>query len=428
MTNTELWKRREKALGPTYSHFYDEPLNLVKGEGVWLYDEEGNKYLDCYNNVVSVGHCNPNVVKALSDQAALLNTHTRYIHENVVSAAEKLTAKFPDKLDTCIFVCTGTEANDLALQMARAVTGDYGAIVTDAAYHGNSVAIAAMDPDRMVGKGTEWIETFEPPNIYRGSHDEGQENLAKYYADKADGAISKLKEKDMGLAAAMLDLSFDSNGILIPPEGYFPLLIEKIKAAGGLVIVDEVQAGYCRMGEHWWGFERYDVEPDIVTLGKPMGAGHPVAAVVTTREIASKFAKIDSYFNTFGGNPVSTAVAEAVLDEIDNQDLLKKSTEVGKYLEKGLDKLKQKYDFVGNIQGAGLFWGLDLVQNADTKEPMSREHLRHITTLLKNEGVLMGSTGRYGNCLKIRPPLVFSKENADQALAALEKVFSTISN
>lgn len=428
MTNTGLWKRREKALGPTYAHFYDEPLNLVKGEGIWLYDEKGNKYLDCYNNVVSVGHCNPNVVKALSDQAALLNTHTRYIHENVVSAAEKITAKFPEKLDTCIFVCTGTEANDLALQMARAVTGNYGAIVTDAAYHGNSVAIAAMDPDRKVTTGTEWLETFEPPNTYRGSHDKGEKDLATYYADMVDDAIDRLKEKDFGLATAMLDLSFDSNGILIPPEGYLKQVTDKVKAAGGLIIVDEVQSGYCRMGDYWWGFERYDVEPDIVTLGKPMGAGHPVAAVITTREIASKFAEIDCYFNTFGGNPVSAAVAEAVLDEIDNQNLLQNATDVGKYLEKGLEKIQQKFDFVGNIQGAGLFWGLDLVQNADTKEPMSREQLRNITTQLKNEGVLMGSTGRYGNCLKIRPPLLFSKGNADQALAALEKVFSTISN
>lgn len=426
MTNTNLWKRREKALGPTYAHFYEEPLNLVRGEGIWLYDEQGNKYLDCYNNVVSVGHCNANVVKALSTQAAILNTHTRYIHENVVSLAEKLTAKFPKKLDTCIFVCTGTEANDLALQMARAVTGNYGAIVTDAAYHGNSVAIAAMDPDRKVATGTEWLETFEPPNTYRGPHDTGEENLAEFYAEKVDDAIASLKERGIELAATMLDLSFDSNGILIPPEGYLALVTEKVRAAGGLVICDEVQAGYCRMGSYWWGFERYSVDPDIVTLGKPMGAGHPVAAVVTTREIASKFADIDCYFNTFGGNPVSAAVAAAVIDEIDDKNLLQNATEVGAYLQIGLEKLKQQFNFVGNVQGSGLFWGLDLVQDTKSKEPMTRDQLRHIVTLLKNEGVLMGNTGRYGNCLKIRPPLVFSKENADQALAALQKVFSAI--
>lgn len=426
MTNTELWARRKKALGPTYSHFYDEPINLVKGQGVWLHDEKGNKYLDCYNNVVSVGHCNPNVVKALSDQASLLNTHTRYIHENVVSLAEKLAGKFPEKLDTCIFVCTGTEANDLALQMARVVTGKQGAIVTESAYHGNSVAIGAMDPDREVTEGIEWLERFEPPNTYRGPHDENEIDLAQFYANKVDNAISNLNDRGVGLAAAMLDLSFDSNGILMPPEGYVPQVIEKVKKAGGLFICDEVQSGYCRMGEYWWGFERYNVEPDIVTLGKPMGAGHPVAAVITSREIASKFANIDCYFNTFGGNPVSAAVAEAVIDEIDNQNLLQNVTQVGMYISSRLAEIKQNFDFVGNIQGAGLFWGLDLINDPDTKEPMKREQLRHIVTLLKNEGVLMGSTGRYGNCLKIRPPLIFSKENAEQAIVAIEKVFSEI--
>ncbi|MBT7582184.1 MAG: aminotransferase class III-fold pyridoxal phosphate-dependent enzyme, partial [Kordiimonadaceae bacterium] len=200
----------------------------------------------------------------------------------------------------------------------------------------------------------------------------------------------------------------------------------KTHAAGGLVICDEVQAGYCRLGDNWWGFEKYDIVPDIVTLGKPMGAGHPVAAVVTTREIASKFAEIDSYFNTFGGNPVSCAVASAVLDEIDNNELLKNVTEVGEHLRVGLDKLNDKYDFIGNIQGSGLFWGLDLVEDRVTKEPMHDDKLRHITTLLKDEGVMMGSTGRYDNILKIRPPLIFSKENADQALAAIDKVFSAL--
>lgn len=426
MTNTALWKRREKALGPTYSHFYDEPLNLVKGEGVWLYDEEGKKYLDCYNNVVSVGHCNPRVVEALCTQAATLNTHTRYIHENVVALAEKLTSKFSDKLDTCIFVCTGTEANDVALQMARVVTGNEGAIVTDAAYHGNSTVIGAMGQERKDVAKPDWLETIEPPNCYRGPHSPDNEALDEFYADEVDHAVDRLAERDISLAAIMLDVSFDSNGFLIPPEGYLPLVEKKVRAAGGLVICDEVQAGYCRMGDSWWGYERYGLNPDIVTVGKPMGAGHPIAAVITTRAIASKFAEIDSYFNTFGGNPVSTAVAAAVIDEIDDRNLLQNVTDVGAYLKAGLEKLTEKYAFVGCLQGSGLFWGLDLVQDPETKEPMTGDQLRHIVTLLKNEGVLMGSTGRYDNCLKIRPPLVFSRENADQALAALEKVFSSI--
>lgn len=421
MTNTALWNRRKKALGPTYSHFYDEPINIVKGEGVWLYDERGKKYLDCYNNVVSVGHCNPNVVKALSDQAATLNTHTRYLHENIVSLAEKLTTKFPAKLDTCIFVCTGTEANDLALQLASAVTGNEGVLVNEAAYHGNSTIMGAMDQRRKDFGQKKWLETFEPPNTYRNP-----EGTAATFAAEIDKGIERLAAKGTKLAATMLDLSFDSNGILIPPDGYTAMVAEKTRAAGGLVICDEVQAGYCRLGGSWWGFEKYGIEPDIVTLGKPMGAGHPVAAVVTTREIASRFAEIDSYFNTYGGNPVSCAVAEAVIDEIDNQELLKNATEVGEHLKGGLDKINEKYDFVGNIQGSGLFWGLDLVEDPESKEPMHDDKLRHITTLLKDEGVMMGSTGRYDNILKIRPPLVFSKENADQALAAIDKVFAAL--
>lgn len=427
MTNNTLWQRRKDAIGPTYSHFYDEPLNLVKGEGAWLYDEKGNKYLDCYNNVVSVGHCNPNVVKALSEQAATLNTHTRYLHENIIKAAEKIKSKMPAKLDTVIFVCTGTEANDLALQMARAITGNYGCLVSEHAYHGNSSVIGAMDPDRRITVGVEWMEKFEPPNTYRGPHPDEESDLAEYYANTAREAIERLKNKNIDLAAAMLDLSFDSNGILIPPDGFLNKVTDMTRAAGGLVIVDEVQSGYCRMGEYWWGFERYGIDPDIVTLGKPMGAGHPVAAVVTTREIAKNFADIDSYFNTFGGNPVSTAVANAVIEEIDNQGLLENATTVGKQLEAGLTQIAEQFDFVGNFQGSGLFWGIDMINDPVTKEPMKREQLRHITTLLKDEGVLMGSTGRYGNILKIRPPLIFSKENAEQALNAIKKVFMAIS-
>ncbi|MEZ5758985.1 MAG: aminotransferase class III-fold pyridoxal phosphate-dependent enzyme [Emcibacteraceae bacterium] len=427
MTNDALWQRRKKALSPTYAHFYDEPLNVVKGDGVWLYDETGRKYLDCYNNVVSVGHCNPKVVKALCDQASTLNTHTRYIHENVVALAEKLAAKFPEKLDTCIFVCTGTEANDLALQMARCVSGNDGVIVTDAAYHGNSTVIGAMDQRRKNFGQFDWLETFEPPNTYRGPHagkDEGE--MAAHYANEVENAIAKLEGKGISLAAAMLDLSFDSNGILIPPGDYANLVADKVRAAGGLVICDEVQAGYCRLGDYWWGFERYGVMPDIVTIGKPMGAGHPVAAIVTTREIARKFSEIDRYFNTFGGNPVSAAVASAVIDEIDERKLLENATEVGAYLQTGLEKLAKKYGFIGNIQGVGLFWGLDLVSDPASKTPMRDAELRHITTLLKDEGVLMGYTGRYNNCLKIRPPLIFNKGNADQALTAIDKVFSTL--
>ncbi|MGY8986696.1 MAG: aspartate aminotransferase family protein [Sphingomonadales bacterium] len=426
MTNTALWERRKNVLSPSYKHFYKEPLNIVKGDGVWVFDESGNRYLDCYNNVASVGHCNQNVLKALYSQASTLNTHTRYIHENVVKLGEVLTSKLPSQLDTCFFVCSGSEANDLAYQIAKITTGNHGLIVTESAYHGNSNTIGYSTTDKNKLPNQNWIATIEPPNTYRGPFLEDEVNLGKKYASFLDESLKTLAANEIKPAALLLDPSFDSNGVLIPPEDYCSILSAKIRAAGGLVISDEVQAGYGRFGEKWWGFERYNFTPDIVTMGKPMGDGHPVAAVVTTKEIAKKFAKLDYYFNTFGGNPVSTAVALAVIKEIDTLNLLQNVHLVGLYLKKGLDVLYEKFSFIGNIQGAGLFWGLDLVKDRITREPLTADQLQNITTLLKDEGVLMGFTGRYRNILKIRPPLIFTKENADQAIRALDKVLQVI--
>jgi 4-aminobutyrate aminotransferase-like enzyme len=426
MTNQSLYERRKNAMGPAYEHFYEKPLHLVKGEGVWLWDVDGDKYLDCYNNVASVGHCHPHVVEALHRQASTLNTHTRYLHENVVSFAERLTSKLPDKLSVCMVTCTGTEANDLAIQMARIATGNNGCMINKYAYHGNSTLVRALSPsDRPEGEeAPDWLTEVEPPNVYRGPHVSGEANLGEKYAGYVADGISELKAQNNPLAAFMVDTIFDANGALIAPNDYLKRSLDLVHNAGGLMIADEVQAGYCRTGTNWWGFQNYDVVPDIVTMGKPMGDGHPLAAVITTPEIAAKFSEHHGYFNTFGGNPVSTAVGLAVLDVIENENLLANVADVGGYLEPKLRELATKYAFIGNIQGTGLFWGLDMVKSQETKEPLSQDQLRQMTSALAKRGVLLGSTGRYENVLKIRPPLIFSRANVDQLIHELDYVFS----
>ncbi len=418
----ELLQRRKNVLSSSYSHFYDAPMHIVRGQGVWLWDAAGRKYLDSYNNVPSVGHCHPYVVNALTRQIRTLNTHTRYLHETVIELSERLVATMPAGLDRVILVCTGTEANDLAAQMARDFTGNNGLIVTRASYHGNSDLVAQLSRVEQTGQPVpDYIGVFEPPNTYRGPFTGN--DTAQQYADLLDTEIAKLQQNGQGVAACMIDSSFDSNGILIPPPGYAKKVDDKIHAAGGLMIYDEVQSGFCRMGDNFWGFMDCDASPDIVTMGKPMGAGHPVAAVVTRAEIADHFAKRYSYFNTFGGNPVAASAALAVMDVIRDEKLLDNVHEVGKFLAEGLRDIESRYEFVGNLQGKGLFWGLDIVKDPVSKEPDKSLALQ-ASIKMRDQGVLLGSTGRYGNVLKIRPPLIFSRENAVQLLATLDAVFS----
>lgn len=397
MSEKNLLERRQYTMANGGHYFYETPLHLVKGEGIWLWDSAGTKYLDCYNNVASVGHCHPRVVEALTRQASQLNTHTRYLHENIVEAGEALAAKLPGDLDAVAFVCTGTEANDLAVQIARILTGREGVVVTEASYHGNSALVTQLSTDVVPEEEREgFVATIEPPNTYRGPFRAGEhENLAASYAAMADDAMSLLDERGKGTAAIMIDSSFDSNGILIPPDGYLAALTGKVREAGGIVIMDEVQAGYCRMGTNWWGFQAHGVEPDIVTLGKPMGDGHPVAALVMRRSILEQLKSDQAlhYFNTFGGNPVSMAVAKAVIDVIDEEGLLQNATEVGSYLGEGLAELGGRHPIIGNIQGSGLFWGMDLVRDRETRKPLSPDDLREITSALMEEG---GADGRNG--------------------------------
>ncbi len=418
----ELLERRKKALGPTYELFYENPAHLVRGEGIWLWDAEGRKYLDCYNNVAAVGHCHPSVLAALTDQAATLNTHTRYLHENVIELAEKIGSKMPGNLSVCILVCSGTEANDLATRIARTVSGKVGMLVSEYSYHGNSTLVhnlSTADSDER----PDWLALFEAPCRYRPAF-KGDDLLAGYVGSVHD-AISSLQHQGQQPAAIMVDSIFDCPGTIEAPPGYFQQVYGAVRAAGGLVIADEVQAGYCRTGQHWWGFQHDDVVPDIVTLGKPMGAGHPLAAVVTTPDIVARFADQFDYFNTVGGNPVSAAVGKAVIDVIDAENLLENVTQVGTYTRAGLHKLQDDYDIIGDVRGRGLFLSVELVKDRASKTPAASQ-ASQMVNMMKDEGVLIATHGRYSNTLKIRPPMVFSKENADQLLVSLNTCFSSL--
>lgn len=422
---TDLLSRRERALGPAYRLFYDRPLHLVRGEGVWLYDADGRRYLDCYNNVASVGHCHPHVVAALSRQAALLNTHTRYLHEHVVEYAERLRASLPGDLSVCMFVCTGTEANDLAFRIARTVTGQQGAIVMTDAYHGNSMVVTELSTAEYPAiERPAYLAAVEPPNAYRGSVRAGDPGLASRYAGYVDNAITELQQRGVQPAMFMCDAIFDSNGALTAPPGYFEQVYRSVRAAGGLCVADEVQSGLCRLGDHMWGFEDSGVIPDIVTMGKPIGDGHPLAAVVTTPAIAEAFSHKFHYFNTFGGNPVSAAVGLAVLDVVERENILHNVQSVGAYLGGQLEQLKSRHPLIGDVRGKGLFFGIELVRDRGSQEP-APEQARQVRDQLRRLGVLAGVTGPLDNVLKIRPPLVFQREHADELLQALDQALQS---
>jgi 4-aminobutyrate aminotransferase-like enzyme/Ser/Thr protein kinase RdoA (MazF antagonist) len=421
-----LRERRERALGPSYRLFYDRPVHLVRGEGTWVYDADGRRYLDCYNNVASVGHCHPHVVASLARQAATLNTHTRYLHDNVVRYAERLTATMPEDLRVCYLVCTGTEANDLAIRIARVVSGHEGVIVSDDSYHGNSNVVGAastcMYPK---SEQPDWIATVPPPDGYRGEHRYGTPDIGTLYAAHIDTAIARLRERGQGAAAWLCDIIFDSNGTILPPAGYLEYTARAIRAAGGLYIADEVQSGFYRTGDEMWAFRYSDVVPDIVTLGKPIGDGHPIGAVITTPAIAAKFASKFSYFNTFGGNPVSAAVGMAVLDVLEREGVQQNVIAAGKVLESGLAKLAAKHPLVADVRGKGLFWGLEIVRDQATRAPAVEEADR-IMNLLREDGFLVARTGAFNNVVKIRPPLVFTPDNARMLLDGLDRALARV--
>lgn len=414
-----LLERRRRLLGPACSLFYAQPLHIVRGEGVWLYDDAGRRYLDMYNNVPHVGHCHPHVVAAIARQGALLNTHTRYLHERVLDYAERLTATLPDGLDVAMFSCTGTEANELALRIARATTGATGIIVTDYSYHGNSQAISEISTEYTRPHGLPpYVVTVPAPDTYRGPY-RGADAAERYAGHVAEG-VETLRARGLRPAALVLDTIVSSEGVVAVPRGYLSCAAAHIRNAGGLFIADEVQPGLGRTGERFWGFELDGVVPDIVTMGKPMGNGHPLAATVTRREIAEAFAKTSHYFNTFGGNPVSAAAGLAVLDVLEAEELQRNALEVGRQLVEGLRRLAARHERIGDVRGSGLFLAVELVEDRAGRTPASA-YARKLVERLRQDGVLTNTIGRGENVLKLRPPMVLSGRDAEWFLDILDR-------
>jgi 4-aminobutyrate aminotransferase-like enzyme len=417
-----LIERRQKLLGPAYRLFYANPVHFVRGEGVWLYDPDGNAYLDVYNNVASVGHCHPHVVDALSRQAATLNTHTRYINDVILDYAEKLLGYFPPALSQVMFTCTGSEANDLAYRVARSHTGGAGFIVTQLAYHGVTAVISEMSPSLGAGvtPGPN-IRTVPAPDQYRA----GGQDVGEAFAAGVRAAIADLRGHGIQPAALLVDTIFSSDGVFADPPGFLAPAVAAIREAGGLFIADEVQPGFGRTGAAMWGFQRHGIEPDLVTMGKPMGNGHPIAAMVARPEILQGFGDRTRYFNTFGGNPVSCAVGQAVLDVIEGEGLLENARDTGAYLQQGLRQLAQVHQAIGDVRGAGLFVGVELVRDRAGKAP-DGETTAKLVNGLRERRVLISASGPHANVLKIRPPLVFRRQHADRFLEALDAVLGEI--
>ena len=424
MTSTEeLLARRERLLGPGNPLFYDEPVHLVRGEGVWLYGNDGTRYLDCYNNVPCVGHCHPKVVEALCKQAALLNTHTRYLHENILDYAERLLGKFDDSLERLALACTGSEANELALRIARFNTGGEGFICTNATYHGNTAAVSQLNSIFEPFEGySDVIRMVSWPDSYRAQYDLEGEALADAYANEVKVAIDSFRENGIKFAGMIVCPIFANEGLPNVPAGYMDKAIGYVRDAGGLYIADEVQAGFGRTGE-WWGHSLSGVIPDILTLGKPMGAGHPISGVVARGELLDNYRRREMYFNTYGGNPVSCAVGLAVLDVIEDEGLVENAATTGNYVLQAFQELQSKHEVIGDVRGRGLFFGIDLVSNRETKAP-DAESAKRIVNELRNKGILMSKIGEHDNVLKLRPPLCFSTEHADLLVSTLDDVLS----
>src|ERR1700677_1743887 len=396
-------RRRADLLGPAYRLFYRNPVRFVRAEGVYLYDAEGNAYLDAYNNVPAVGHCHPKVVEAVARQAATLNTHTRYATEAILDYAERLLATFPPEISNVMFTCTGSEAVDLALRIARFATGGEGVIITENAYHGVTTAAAEISPSLgpavPLGR-TVW--TVPPPT-------DG--------ADHVRAAIEDMTRHGVRFAAFIADSLFSSDGILPDPAGFLRPVADLVRERGGLYIADEVQPGFGRTGDAMWGFQRHGIIPDLVVMGKPMGNGMPIAAVAARPEILAKFGAQVRYFNTFGGNSVCVAAAAAVLDVIEAEGLQENARAVGSYLLDTLNQIAEDTPRINAVRGAGLYAGVDFVRPG-TAEPAGDAAIA-VVNGLRDRHVLISATGPHGNILKIRPPLPFARAHVDQLAEAL---------
>lgn len=411
--------QRERILGASYRLFYRRPVHLVRGEGAYLWDADGTKYLDVYNNVASVGHAHPRVIEAVTRQMSALNTHTRYLHTRVLDYAEDLLSLLPEQIDQVMFMCTGSEANDLAIRVARAYTGGQGIIITSESYHGNTELTSAHSPalggNQLPDPASRRIA---PPDGYRQGI--AATELAAWYAAEMQRTIDAMRADGVAFAGLLADSAFSSDGVFLGEPGMLRAGIDVVHTNGGVFIADEVQPGFARTGDTFWGFARHGVIPDIVTMGKPMGNGIPISGMAARREVLEAFSRQIPYFNTFGGNPVSVAAAQAVLDIIREEKLQDRARIVGAQLRAGLSDLAQRHELIGDVRGAGQFTGLELVLDRETKKPAGKIALQVIEEL-RNRGVLTSVAGPHANVLKLRPTLAFASSDIDWLVGALDE-------
>ena len=427
MNRNELLEQRRARIAASLSLAYDEPLDIVRGEGPYLIDARGQRYLDLVNNVCHVGHCHPRVVQAATEQMGRLNTNTRYLHENLVRYAERLAATLPDPLEVCFFVNSGSEANDLALRLCRTATKAWDAIVLGGAYHGHTQALIELSPYKYAGPGgpgrAPHVWEAPLPDAYRGPH--RGDDAGALYALEIDKLVTAIQANHRRPAVFFAESILGCGGQVEPPAGFLERAYASVRAAEGLCIADEVQTGFGRVGSHFWAFERHGVVPDVVTLGKPIGNGHPLAAVVTTRAIADAFANGMEYFNTFGGNPVSCAIGLAVLDVIEEEALQAHAQELGRQFRAGLERLAAQHALIGDVRGAGLFLGLELVRDRATLEPAADE-ARALTEQAKRHGVLLSTDGPFHNVIKIKPPLAIGSSDVERALEVIDAALAVV--
>jgi len=427
MHNVDILAVRQRHVGRNLSIGYRHPVQIVRGSMQYLFDETGRRYIDGYNNVPHVGHCHPRVVDAAERQMRAVNTNTRYLHENLARYAERLTATLPDPLRVCYFVNSGSEANEVALRLTRAHTRQRDLIVLDGAYHGNTTTLVEISPYKFNGPGgagqPPWVHVVPVPDVYRGIYRKDDPEAGPMYAETVSQAVDRVRGAGTGLCGFIAESCPSVAGQIMFPPGYLASVYARVRDAGGVCIADEVQTAYGRIGSDFYGFEEQGVVPDIVVLGKPIGNGHPMGAVVTTPEIAASFDNGMEFFSTFGGNTVSCAIGLAVLDVVQEEGLQAHADRVGAHLLARLRPLVDRSPLVGDVRGSGLFIGVELVRDRKTLEPATNE-AAEIVNRLREEGILIGTDGPHHNVLKIRPPMPFTIEDADVLASTLASTLS----
>ena len=413
----EILKMRGEHISESLSIGHGKPLHITRGEMQYLYSISGKKYLDLVNNVCHVGHCNPHVVSAGQKQMAVLNTNTRYIYDGLTQYIQRLSYTLPEGLDYGFLVNSGSEANELAIRLARAYTNNHDIVVMEGAYHGHTGMLIDLSPYKFRGPGgkgiaEDWVHVAPVPDIFRDN--------SRDYLNEFEGIVRDARP----IAGFIVESMLSCAGQIPFPQGYLAKSFELIRSVGGLCIADEVQVGFGRLGSKMWAFEEHDVIPDIVVMGKPIGNGHPMAAVFTTKEIADSFKGME-FFSTFGGNPVSCAIGMAVLDVIEEKNLIENSKLMGELFIDGLTKLKNRYEIIGDIRGKGLFLGIELVKNRSSLEPAPKEAKLLVDGML-SKNILLSIDGPKKNVIKIKPPMVISKEDVDRTIKSLNEVFSDI--